>query len=576
MPPPDAGTPPSVTIHTLAFRDGSTLTCEPSDVIVVVGPNNAGKSALLRGIRDKLALPTAASPVLSSLSVQKTGSLEDFMEWAESWSKRQPGNDENPLYAAVGASIHASHITHHWQSAENALGPITRWFCHFLSADERLGISTPPESVSLTQHGPRHPIHYLQRDDGVEAELSSRFRKAFAVDLIVHRNAGATVPLHVGERPEPRRGEDRVSMSYIERLEQLPPLHTQGDGMRSFAGVLLATSVGRESILLVDEPEAFLHPPQAKWLGTFLIEGRRPNCQMFIATHSSDVLRGVLDAHSKSVTVLRIQREGSSASISTLTNDRVNALWNDPLLRHSNILDGLFHDAVVVCESDGDCRFYSAMIDAERSASGKKGPDLLFLHCGGKARIPAVARALREVGVPVHAIADFDVLAEKHTLLPIVEALGLHWSDIERDWTIVKSALDSKRSERKASDVKREIEESLAGVSGEEFPDDVRKKIQISLKRSTAWGDAKSVGKPYVPSGDPTRACEQLLEALSVGGLHVVPVGELEGFCRPAGGHGPKWVTEVLSMNLLHAPALEEARRFVGSILQRVRERLGC
>lgn len=69
----------------------------------------------------------------------------------------------------------------------------------------------------------------------------------------------------------PAPGRDRLSYEYIQEIEKLPTLHSQGDGMRSYVGVLLHTSVGRESILLIDEPEAFLHPPQARQLGTMLV-----------------------------------------------------------------------------------------------------------------------------------------------------------------------------------------------------------------------------------------------------------------------------------------------------------------
>jgi hypothetical protein len=161
---------------------------------------------------------------------------------------------------ALGHAIRQSHAHGEWQRASNVLGGLTRWFCHLLLADERLQICNPPKNIALAHDNPSHPIHFLLRDDKLEARLSAKFRKAFGVDLVVHRNAGNQVPLHVGERPTPLPGEDRVSMSYIERLEKLPALHTQGDGMRGFAGVLLVTSIGHESIMLIDEPEAFLHP----------------------------------------------------------------------------------------------------------------------------------------------------------------------------------------------------------------------------------------------------------------------------------------------------------------------------
>lgn len=257
---PSVSSPPSVTVSELEFSDGSKLSFSPRDIVVVVGPNNAGKSATLRAIRDKVSHSAAHNPVIRGLAVSKTGNTDDFIRWVESWAKRLTNNPQNPAFAGVGQSIHRSEVISYWQRG-TGLGQVARWMCHFLSADERLGICNPPGAISLSTEGPSHPIHHLQRNDQLELSLSAKFRKAFAADLIVHRNAGSNVPLHVGARPEILQGEDRVSLSYIERLEALPQLQTQGDGMRSFAGVLLATSVGRETIMLIDEPEAFLHPP---------------------------------------------------------------------------------------------------------------------------------------------------------------------------------------------------------------------------------------------------------------------------------------------------------------------------
>jgi ABC-type ATPase involved in cell division len=555
---------PGATISQLEFSDGTRIQVGQHDVILVVGPNNAGKSATLRAIRDKLGEAAAESPVLKSIQLNKRGTTEEFSGWIESWTKRRPENPQNPAFMASGHAVHRSQITASWQRSDNSLGQVARWLCHFLSADERLGICNPPGHVSLTQDGPSHPIHYLQRDDALELSISSKFKKAFGVDLIVHRNAGSNVPLHVGERPIPIQGEDRVSLGYIERLEKLPQLQTQGDGMRSFAGVLLATSVGRETVLLIDEPEAFLHPPQAKLLGTSLVEGRGKERQIFIATHSSDIIRGVLDANSPDVKVVRIRRTGNANTVHLLENARVRELWSDPLLRYSNILDGLFHEGVVVCEADSDCRFYSAMLEAAHTSAypDAKRPDLMFTHCGGKARLPLVIRSLREVDVPVRAVADFDVLSAEQPLKAIVEALGETWAHFEQDWRIVKSAVDAKRPDLNTADVKRELDRVLGTVTSTVLPEKSREELQSLIRRSTAWSNAKLVGKSFVPSGDAARACESLLTSLREAGLHVVEVGELEGFARTEAGHGPKWVNAVLARNLSVDHELEAARQF--------------
>jgi hypothetical protein len=53
-------------------------------------------------------------------------------------------------------------------------------------------------------------------------------------------------------------------------------------------------------------------------------------------------------------------------------------------------------------------------------------------------------------------------------------------------------------------------------------------------------------------------------------GLWIVPVGELEGFCKSIGGHGPRWVQEVIeTKDLATDSELARARSFVANIWAR-------
>ena len=410
---------------------------------------------------------------------------------------------------------------------------------------------------------------FLQRDDGLEARLSERFRKAFGADLIVNRNAGSRVPLHVGQRPTLEHGEDRVSYGYTVRLERLPTLETQGDGMRSFAGVLLHTYVGPESVLLIDEPEAFLHPPQARLLGQMLAADKPVHRQLFVATHSGDVLCGVLDGNPGKVRVVRVRREGGVNAVKELDPDEVRGLWTDPLLRSSNILDGVFHEVVVVVESDGDARFFAAVADAlyEGPLAGRRKPDVMFTHCGGKDRLPLVVRALRALDVPVRAVADFDILNNEHPLDRLVAAAGGDWQAVRPRWNSVKNAVDDIKPQLETADVKRDIEAILAGVTSLVFPKEARKKVEEVLRRTSPWALAKKAGKAFIPSGTPTQEYNCLAAELRRLGLYVVEVGELERFYPAAGGHGPTWVNDVLTKDLKTDPDLQAARDFVTKLL---------
>lgn len=558
---------PRVYVKRMTFGNGSQIELGSTDVLIVVGPNNAGKSAMLRGI-DTLVQQGVNNAVINGVELARQGSADALRDWMLRCAitrQQQPGQLVVGIYGVQLGVVTAQN----WWNGTGPLYGMKDLFCQLLDGEHRLHIANPPKNMNFLEGVPVHPIQYLYRDETLEQKVSEHFRKAFGFDLVVNRSAGDNIPLHVGTRPIPDAHEDRLSLSYMKRLEKLPTLHQQGDGMRSFAGIMLATSTGTHTIALIDEPEAFLHPPQARLLGLTLVDSRSNNRQLVIATHSSDILRGVLDSRSSDIRVIRITRLGDANAIRLLDNSRVRELWEDPLLRYSNILDGLFHDGVIVCESDADCRFYSAVRDAlTLSDQAKRRPDVMFTHCGGKDRLKVVIRALREVGVPVKAVADFDILSGEKTLREVVESLGADWSDISTDWRTVKSAIDGKKPELSTQEVSEQIELALKGVADPIFPHTAKDRIQGILRRSSPWSTAKEAGKAFVPHGQPAQAYQRLSSKLGMAGLLIVEVGELENFCRTEGSHGPKWVNAVLNRDLAQDPELAEARTFVKQILE--------
>jgi hypothetical protein len=553
---------PRAWIDRIQFSDSTEVRLEKDEVVVIVGPNNAGKSATLRAIRDKAA-SNANSPVVIAIGIATEGSANDVTAWLDSFARKNDESSPNPVFQALGGGVHLSQISQFWSGSATWLQGLSRFFVHLLTADERLQAANPASSIALLRDAPSHPIHFLIRDDRLEARLSQLFRSAFGQELVVNRSAGSQVPLHVGKRPIPAAGEDRVSFSYVQALEELPLLHLQGDGMRSFAGVLLYTSVGRESILLIDEPEAFLHPPQARALGQLLVNERKAERQLFIATHSGDVLRGILGANSSKVRVVRLRRDGALNVARQLDNTRIAELWNDPLLRYSNILDGLFHERVVVCEADSDARFYAAVAEAMPVSASQRRLDVMFTHCGGKERLAVVVRALRAVEVPVSVAVDFDVLSSDATLGRIVEAAGGLWANFETDWKLVKSSIDNKKAEHSTADVKEKILQILTPIAVDAFPSGAGEEIRKVLRVSSPWSIAKNVGKAFVPAGDSTKAFERLDSSLRTLGIFIVDVGELECFDKSIGNHGPKWVNDVLKKDLATDPSLQAAREYV-------------
>jgi hypothetical protein len=352
----------------------------------------------------------------------------------------------------------------------------------------------------------------LYRSGALEEELATLAMESFGEPVLLDR-ANTDFRLRVGSTSVPVPPLNRPTEEYARALSRLPLLDDQGDGMRSFIGLALLVMSTAPDVVLVDEPEAFLHPGQARALGRWLGGAAvRRGIQVILSTHDRDFVLGLLEADAP-INLIRILRDGSVNHFAQLPPEDVAAVWADPVLRYSNVLQGLFHRRVVICEADADCRFYSAALAELASHSGRRSiaDDVLFVPSGSKNRVHALATALRSLGVEARAIVDFDVFRESAELKRIVAALG-------GDWTEDMAA------------------EYVA------FAEPVQ---QASL-----WPLVKAAGLAAVPAGPPHVAVSGLLEKLRRIGLHVVPVGEMEGFDRAQSAHGASWVSQAIETGI--------------------------
>jgi len=218
--------------------------------------------------------------------------------------------------------------------------------------------------------------------------------------------------------------------------------------------------------------------------------------QLIIATHSTDIIRGVLESPGIRIKVIRLRREDNKNIARELSHEDIEEVWADPVLRYSNILDGLFYERVVVCESDGDCRFYQAIADSLREKDDHGFlRDVMFAQAGGKGGIPKLVRALRKLEVPVIAVVDFDLLRERSDVSNILSALGGEMQSIRANYDAVRQNID-KMGKASVADVKRNIVALLDDVSdtAEALPPKAVKGILAETRFHIGWQKAKSSG----------------------------------------------------------------------------------
>ncbi len=559
-------------VQSLEFSDGTAVAVPRDSVLAIVGPNNAGKSVALREIQAAAVTPSYEPPqprlVVRDISLEKDGTPDELADWLQETSfsrMREPAPGQAPIREFRRANagwLAEGQARTEWGLNPTFLPNLLPFLQFYAGAENRLGLLGGAGPYDPINDAPGHPMQVLFANPRLAELMSETAYEAFGTRLTLSQGLGINFDLYLGELGiEP---ELKPNPQYIEALRQMSTLAGQGDGIRSFMGLMLALITAKFPIVIVDEPEAFLHPPQARLLGRKLATSAPDGTQVLVATHSVDVLHGLLDPPNSPVTVVRIVRDGGVNRASVLEPDDLRAIWADPLLRYSNVLQGLFHRGVVLAESDSDCRFYTAVLDHVHREEGSPPHDLLFVQSGGKHRFPLVLRALRAVSVPVCAIADIDVLDDAGLLRAITDALGGDWETVERLWRRATAPVDGLRRAPLVFEVGDRIREVLDNEDGR-LSADGSKRIREVTRVDTGWDRLRAGGLAAVGQGDPARFMAELVDALRVLGLYVVPVGELERWVTEVGGHGPAWVAEVLRERRHEAPNLG-ARDFVRDV----------
>ena len=522
-----------VRIGSIRSSGGDVVELPQAGVTCIVGGNNVGKSQLLREIHGNVYDGKATRITLSELNIVKSDVQSDeIIAFLDEGAVRQaptPGSAD--LYQPVtgGQGLSASDFLTHYNAAPNFLLASRDFFTWYASAGSLTSFASGGLG-SVGMNPVAHPLMRLFRDGDLEAQISELSHGAFGQSLTLDRING-DVRLRVGKPNVEIPLMSHPTVEYADAVSALPTLEAQGDGIRSFLGLALAVVAGSTQILLVDEPEAFLHPSQARAIGRWLgAEAVRRDIQVMLATHDRDLLLGLLDgAPNSTINIVRITRVGDVNRLHQLPPDQVAAVWADPVLRYSNVLQGLFHAVAVICEGDADCRFYGATIDEIAIDTDRRAhaDDTLLVPSGGKQRIAAMAKSLSRLGVDARAIVDFDVLRKRDDVRNIVVAVGGVWTDeMEADYVAL---------------------------------------IEPANKKGL-WESLKNQGIAGLPAGPSFVACEKLVKKLSSIGVYIVPVGEMEDFDKSIGLHGAAWVSAMLEAGG-HKTCVA-ATQFLGQVLE--------
>jgi energy-coupling factor transporter ATP-binding protein EcfA2 len=544
----------------IEFSGGDAVELDSGSVLVLIGPNSSGKSTALREIQGLLIDSGTRTVVIRAVGPHSDGDHESFRAWLRRSYRARTTNGRR-VFHTKGGNLEENGIEGMW-----ARGPMLSgaqaFLVHRLDTESRLVLANRTGAISVHQDQPQAYIHVLQSDETILHAVTREVRAAFGVDLIINWGGAGNVWFHVGDEPQRSTERDRVSSDYLADLVQLPMLEHEGDGLRSFVGTLLAAKCGNHPVLLVDEPEAFLHPPQARRIAALLARSARElNRQVIIATHSADVLQGAL-AEASRVSVCRLTRDGDVNRAQRLGHDEIVELWRRPILRSSSALDGVFHEGVVICEGDADARFYEA-ISRRIDEQGSRRADLYFLHGGGKGQLATLARAYRSLATRTAVIADLDLLREREVFRNLYRTLGGDFEQIEGLYNTVSSSLGSLSPETSVRDFLASIKALIAEVEkSRELSSAIRKEGHRLLDRAGDWSGAKRHGIDQLRGGD-RRTARALLAKCCENGLFLVPAGEIESWWRDGPADKSEWFPKAIEELARNEGAFSESIEFM-------------
>lgn len=494
---------------------------EALPVTVFVGPNNSGKSKVLQEINQlcRTGENHASDVILESIELEDLS--EDRIIGIRERHILRPRKNEA---IRSGQIIVGSHDRRHhvvkaqFEAALADPNSHLRHFCqwylafHTLMLDGQSRITSVNEQVAADLQQPsKNFLDILFREDAKRVEVRRIAYDAFRAYFVVDPTALGKLRIRFShEAPEDHRQERGIHQEAVEFHSNALNIAEASDGVKAFTGIITQIIAGDPSVLLIDEPEAFLHPALSFKLGKEVaVSASSADKRLFVSTHSANFVMGCIQsgAHTN---IIRLTYQNGVPTARTLPNDKLLRLMRNPLLRSTGVLDGLFYESVIVTEADSDRAFYREINERLLRADTARGiPNCLFLNAQNKQTIHQIIQPLRELGIPAAGIVDVDILKDG----------GKAWTDFLSGGFIP------------------EVSHSGLGQI----------RSSIHQKCEASGRDMKRHGGIGILDQSDRQAAENLFNQLAEYGLFVVALGELESWLSAlnSSGHGSTWLIEI-------------------------------
>ena len=551
-------------INKINLKDGTSI--QPGRVNVFVGPNNCGKTQLLKdmlvyitGARTELVLlnsldlpyPSTWEQFESAYPmdiITLSNGLQELRHIPPTLSEEPSGPQMYNLLDTLKRQLkEPDKREFRWSTGH---GMVT-----FLNTENRLSLTKKSSVQNLRSRGPKNVLEALYLADiAAPYRVQELVKNTFETDIYFDHTEPGTLQFRVGHAFPKISENSRIA---YKQVSSYPILDNQGDGLRSYIGMITALMSLSKPVILLDEPEAFLHPPQAMELGRSIAELIKDCQQIFISTHSADFLRGLLSSTSDAVIVHLSRPTETLTKANVLDFETLNTIIKDPLLSSSRVLEGMFYKGVVATEADADAVFYQRVFQ-----KFDRSNEIHFVNAHNKQTLKKVIYPYKILGIKFALIADADVIRDETEFIDIIKDMANEelQNTILDERKIVYSYFQKKDKYTILSQLKKATLE----LAEQDIPSadadlktidsalyDFRKQLKKLREDSDELSSLKKCGCKALET-DP-KACQafnSLVNHCANCGLFIVPVGELESWLVDYGiersSNKAKWITRAL------------------------------
>ena len=414
-------------INDITLKFGSSISQENlktdlTPITIFVGPNNSGKSKLLHEIElfcKKGELPTS-NVILQDVNFCDIEDIESKIEL----HTLPPIDNENIkpdeiMFGNAGTRNKVNrNVLSSWFASPNS---VKTNICYYYLKLNTLSIfgSNRTNLVNNQQGGnlkalPTNPLQVLFQNNKKRFEVRRIIFDAFNKYFVVDPTNLGQLSINLSDVPPTEEMEEKgIHDDAVKFHKKALNIKDASDGVKAFTGIITTIIAGDPEIMIIDEPEAFLHPSLSFKLGKEIgntYNGR--SRKLFASTHSSNFLMGLIQSGAP-INIIRLTYSNYVPTARILPSEKVLKLMRHPLLRSTGVLNGLFYEFVIVTEADTDRAFYQEINERLLTFEPNKGiPNCLFLNAQNKQTIHEILRPLRDMGIPCIAIVDVDIIKE--------------------------------------------------------------------------------------------------------------------------------------------------------------------